>query len=81
MIASEELVPGHGWLYSAVVGLYVEEDSIVEAGKRMVDNFVQDVHLYEDTGKTLSLLDLSRYDDLVAALSPVLSAYISSSAS
>ena len=75
MIASEELVPGHGWLYSAVVGLYVEEDSIVEAGKRMVDNFIQDVHQYEDTGKTMSLLDLSRYDDLVAALSPVLSAY------
>ena len=75
MIASEEVVPGHGWLWSAVIRLYAQEESIVEAGKRMVDNFVQDVHSYEDTGKTLSLLDLSRYDDLMAALNPVLSAY------
>ena len=33
------------------------------------------MHFYEDTGKTLSLLDLGRYDDLMAALNPVLSAY------
>ena len=75
MIASEELDPGHGWLWSAVIRLYAQEGSIVQAGKWMVDNFVQDVHWYEDTGKTLSLLDLSRYDDLVTALNPVLSAY------
>ena len=75
MIASEEVVPGHGWLWSAVIRLYAQEESIVEAGKRMVDNFVQDVHFYEDTGKTLSLLNLGRYDDLMAALNPVLSAY------
>ena len=75
MIASEELEPGHGWLWSAVIHIYGQTDSIVDAGKGMVDNFVQDVHQYEDTGKTLSLLDLSRYDDLIAALNPVLSAY------
>ncbi len=75
MIASEELEPGHGWLWSAVIEHYAQEDSIEEAGKRMVDNFVQDVHDYEDKGKTLSLLDLSRYDQLVAALNPVISAY------
>ena len=75
MIASEELEPGHGWLWSAVIRVYAQEESIVDAGIRMVDNFVQDVHHYEDTGKTLSLLDLSRYDELIAALNPVLSAY------
>ena len=75
MIASEALEPEHGWLWSAVIQLYAQEGSITEAGKQMVDNFVQDVHDSESTGKTLSLLDLSRYDDLVAALSPVLSAY------
>ena len=75
MIASEANEPGHGWLWSAVIRLYAQQESIVEAGKRMVDNFVQDVHFYEDTGKTLSLLDLGRYDDLMAALNPVLSAY------
>ena len=75
MIASEELEPGHGWLWSEVIRSYAEEDNIVETGKRMVDNFVQNVHVYEDKGKTLSLLDLSEYDRLEAALNPVISAY------
>jgi len=68
MIASEDLEPGHGWLWSEVVRSYAEEDDIAETGRRMVDNFVQDVHGSLTDGKTLSLLDLSRYDDLVAAL-------------
>ena len=71
MIASEELEPGHGWLWSEVVRAYAEEDDVVEVGRRMVDNFVQDVHPEFTDGKTLSLLDLGRYDDLVAALDPV----------
>ena len=77
MIASEENEPGHGWLWSAVIRSYAGENSIVEAGKRMVDNFVQDVHGPEEEqfGKTLSLLDLSQYDQLVVALNPVVSAY------
>ena len=73
MIASEELEPGHGWLWSVVIEAFAQEDSIVEAGKRMVDNFVEDVHYYYDTGKTLSLLDLSEYGNLVGALEPVIS--------
>ena len=60
IIASEALEPGHGWLWSAVIQLYAQEGSITEAGKQMVDNFVQDVHESELTGKTLSLLDLSQ---------------------
>ena len=75
MIASEELEPGHGWLWNAVIQLYAQESSITEAGKRMIDNFVQDVHQYESTGKTLSLLDLNQYDELVTALDPVVSAF------
>ena len=75
MIASEELEPGHGWLWNAVIQLYAQESSITEAGKQMVDNFVQDVHQYESTGKTLSLLDLSQYDELVTALDPVVSTF------
>ncbi len=75
MIASEETEPGHGWLWSAVIQIYADEDDIVETGKRMVDNFVQDVHKPRDDGKTLSLLDLSQYDGLEAALNPVVSAY------
>ena len=75
MIASEELEPGHGWLWSKVIGFYAQEDSVIEAGEKMVDNFVQDVHGSGAKGKTLSLLDLSRYDQLVAALDPVLSTF------
>ena len=76
MIASEELEPGHGWLWSAVIQSYAEEDSIVDAGIRMVDNFVQNVHgSNQYDGRTLSLLDLDQYDQLVAALNPVISAY------
>ncbi len=75
MIASEALEPGHGWLWNAVIQLYAQEGSITEAGKQMVDNFVQDVHDSESTGKTLSLLDLSQYDELVTALDPVVSTF------
>ena len=75
MIASEELEPGHGWLWNEVIQLYAEESSIIEAGKGMVDSFVHGVHEYEDSSKTLSLLDLSQYDQLVVALNPVLSVY------
>ena len=75
IIASEALEPVDGWLWSDVIQLYAQEGSITEAGKQMVDNFVQDVHQYEPTGKTLSLLDLSQYDELVMALNPVVSAF------
>ena len=76
MIASEELEPGHGWLWNEVIQIYAERDNIVDAGKLMVDNFVQDVHGsgYKLDGRTLSLLNLSRYEALVTALNPVVSA-------
>ena len=76
MIASEDLEPGHGWLWSEVIRIYAREDSAVEAGKGMVDNFVQDVHEggRRFDGRTLSLVDLGRYEELVAALDPVVSA-------
>ena len=80
MIASEEFEPGHGWLWNDVIQLYAEESGIIKVGKGIVDSFVHGVHYpeypdEEDPGKTLSLLDLSQYGQLVAALNPVLSAY------
>ena len=75
MIASEETEPGHGWLWSFVIQQYAQQDTIAEAGKQIIDNFVQNVHEYEAGGKTLSLLDLSEYGRLVAALNPALSAF------
>ena len=75
MIASQALEPGHGWFWVSVIEAFAQEDSIVEAGKRMVDDFVQNP-LHADSGmpKTLSLLDLSEYDALISALDPVVSA-------
>ena len=76
MIASEDLEPGHGWLWSAVIQFYAQEDSVVDSGKLMVENFVQDVHgKPEQPGKTLSLLNLGQYDQLAAALDPMISVY------
>ena len=68
MLASQELEPGHGWLWSDVVASFLTEDDIVEAAKGMVDSFVADVHGVPTLGKTLSLLNLDEYDGLVAAL-------------
>ena len=75
MIASEELEPGHGWLWSDVIDAYAQEAKIVDAGRRIVDSFVQDVHEEETDGKTLSLVDLDQYKDVVAVLNQVLSDY------
>ena len=76
MIASEEAEPGHGWLWSEVIRIYAREDDIAEAGKQMVNNFVQDVHGGgRFAERTLSLVDLSRYENLVAALAPVVSTF------
>ena len=68
MVASEALEPGHGWLWSDVVRSYAQADDIVEAGRSIVDGFVQDVHEITAYPKTLSLLDLGEYDPLVDSL-------------
>ena len=75
MIASEEVEPGHGWQWTAVVQEYALTESTVEAGEAMIDYYVQDVHGSLQGGKTLSLLDLSQFDGLAKALNPVVSAY------
>ena len=58
-----------------MVQYYVLAESIVDAGEAMIDNYVREVHGYKSDGKSLSLLDLSRYEDLAMALNPVISAY------
>ena len=76
MIASEAVEPGHGWLWSDVIRLYAEEDSIEEAGKQMVDSYVDNHDGIQDFYPlTLSLLNLSQYDQLVTALNPMILAY------
>jgi len=75
MMGSEELEPGHGWNWTTVVTAYSGKDSVTEAATEMVDNFVQDVHFYKSDGKTLALLDLSRFDDLLSKIDPVASLF------
>ena len=75
MIASEAKEPGHGWFWTSVIEAYAQEDSILKAGERMVDDFVENpLHNVIRDPKTLSLLDLSEYDTLISALDPVVSA-------
>jgi hypothetical protein len=73
MIGSEELEPGHGWNWVSVVKGYSEKETVPDAAKEIIDNFVQDVHFYKSDGKTLGVLDLSRFDDLLSKIDPVAS--------
>jgi hypothetical protein len=67
MIASEELEPGHGWQWTAVIQNLSKFNDIQRSGEEMVKNFVQNVHEYSSDGKTLSLVDLRRFDALSQA--------------
>ncbi len=70
LIASEELEPGHGWQYQDILSWIAAhpEASVVETGKQMVDSFVTHPDHQKQPGKTLSLLNLNQYDDVVQKL-------------
>lgn len=78
MVASEELEPGHGWNYTHVLNALAANNSPLPIGKAMVDSFVDaKSHATAETGKTLSVLDLSKLDGALAALdssTPILTA-------
>lgn len=64
LIASEETIPGNGWNYSFLTDLS-KDDNNVEIGKKVIDTYFD---YYESRTNmydlTLSLLDLSKIDDL-----------------
>ncbi len=69
LLASEDLEPGHGWNWTHIVTNFVEKNSIEEFGKSAVDSFVDNAsHPYQDEGKTLSLVDLSKLDMLLSTM-------------
>lgn len=68
LLASEELEPGHGWYWAEVIKNYAQQSTAVDAAKAIADNFVLDVHEYRSDGKTLSVVDLSKYDTLVTKI-------------
>ncbi|MBT7203595.1 MAG: hypothetical protein HN867_08905 [Deltaproteobacteria bacterium] len=73
LLASEELEPGHGWNWKHALEAYAVADNATAAAKSIIDNFVaKGSHPYEDSGKTLSLVDLSKYEDVVNQLDLVL---------
>ena len=68
LVASEELEPGHGWYYTPVISFISQnpDASIVDIGKVIIDSYMN--HPNADRGKTLSLMDLSKVDEVVQAL-------------
>ena len=69
LVASEETEPGHGWNYRHVVPAYIRIDDTVDYAKSLVDNYVDPAsHPFEDSGKTLSVLDLDQFSAFAAAL-------------
>ncbi|MBR0120964.1 MAG: hypothetical protein IJM10_04165 [Clostridia bacterium] len=66
MIASEEIIPGSGMDYKAVCEAFTSDSKIEDIGKKICDAFMDK---NEKTGKniysTLSLIDLSKTEDLV----------------
>lgn len=72
LIASEELEPGHGWNYHETLSAWLNQPDVPAAGRAMVDAFVRnDIHPYEAEGKTLSLVDLTVYDQVARAMSDI----------
>jgi hypothetical protein len=66
LLASEELEPGRGWNWKNVLEAYGAADNATTAAKNIIDNFfAKSSHPYEDSGKTLSLVDLNKYDESV----------------
>ena len=66
MIASEETEPGGGWDYSFLGGM--EKEEITATGRRIIDLYVDTAHQAQGAHLTLSMIDLSRMDQVIAAM-------------
>lgn len=77
MIASEELEPGHGWNWAVVIQAFDGNENVVDTGNRIVDSFVAKDHGTPLDGKTLSVVDLSRFTELLDAANAFADAFAS----
>jgi hypothetical protein len=68
LLASEELEPAHGWNWTAVIKAYADHDNVVDMAKIVIDNFVSDKNHADTNGKTLSVVDLSKFNALIDKL-------------
>ena len=64
LLSSEELEPGHGWNYEDVIKEYAKNQTIEQFGIALVDSFINTPEHKEQDGKTLGLVNLSKYDAL-----------------
>lgn len=70
MLASEELEPGHGWNYTALQHLVDNPTATpAELGAAVIDGFVAQAEAEQTSAEiTLSLLDLTKMDQVESAL-------------
>jgi hypothetical protein len=71
LVASEELVPGHGWDYTAILNAVAGNPSITgdQLGKAVIDGFeAQAAKLGTSSQITLSVIDLSQVEAVEHAL-------------
>ena len=74
MIASEETEPGNGWAYHLFLESFRNtEQRAVDFGKAVIDTYIEDNY----DGVTLSLIDLSKIDNLANAINTLSSSLIS----
>ncbi len=68
LVASEEIEPGHGWYYTPVISFIAQNPnaSTVDIAKKIVDSYMS--HPNAQSGKTLSVVDLSQINTVVQAL-------------
>ena len=74
MIASEETEPGHGWDYNMIfsyIGKNPEAD-VPTIGKYMVNSFITSPEHKDTEFKTLSVIDLTKFNNVVGSIDKLL---------
>ena len=69
LLSSEELEPGHGWNYEDVVKEYAKDQDTEQLGTALVDSFINSTEHKEQDGKTLAIVNLTKYDALQESFS------------
>lgn len=69
LLASEETEPGFGWYYTDVVKVIAKGDpnNVEQTGKELVDSYMDEKSHQDAIGKTLSLVNLNNFTQLIEA--------------
>lgn len=80
LVVSEETEPGTGWNYTDVVNNALEyiDEPIEEYGKSLIDAYMENDE--KSSGKTLSLIEMSKIPEVTNTLNAVLTKYSSTNA-